>query len=257
ASSFDSKAKQPSGSKHKLTKAASLPGKNGNPTFAAVTAGYDKSPGGNGFAKVSSSKTDFSSSLGISHTPVDSDGSDSSGLWSPVSNPSSPDFTPLNSFSAFGNSFNLTGEVFSKLGLSRSCNQASQRSWNELSSGPSYLWDSPATEPSPSWPASSGSPTHTATPILGSTSSLWSSTPFSSSIWSSSLHSTLPFTSPTSALPGISLMGPESTPAAHTSSAASPTDDLGQTYNPWRIWSPTIGRRSSDPWSNSHFPHKN
>uniref|UniRef100_A0A8B9Z6E8 Transmembrane protein 131 n=1 Tax=Bos mutus grunniens TaxID=30521 RepID=A0A8B9Z6E8_BOSMU len=268
-----------------------LPGKNGNPTFAAVTAGYDKSPGewlgirdqaplglgpghipvaqlppadsepvitgGSGFAKVSSSKTDFSSSLGISHTPVDSDGSDSSGLWSPVSNPSSPDFTPLNSFSAFGNSFNLTGEVFSKLGLSRSCNQPSQRSWNELSSGPSYLWDSPATEPSPSWPASSSSPTHTATPILGSTSSLWSSTPFSSSIWSSSLHSTLPFTSPTSALPSISLMGPESAPAAHAPSAASPTDDLGQTYNPWRIWSPTIGRRSSDPWSNSHFPHEN
>ncbi|XP_055395362.1 transmembrane protein 131 isoform X2 [Bubalus kerabau] len=253
----DSKAKQPSGSKHKLAKAASLPGKNGNPTFAAVAAGYDKSPGGNGFAKVSSSKTDFSSSLGISHTPADGDGSDSSGLWSPVSNPSSPDFTPLNSFSAFGNSFNLTGEVFSKLGLSRSCNQASQRSWNELSSGPSYLWDSPATEPSPSWPASSGSPTRTATPILGSTSSLWSSTPFSSSIWSSSLHSSLPFTSPTSALPSISLMGPESTPAAHAPSATSPTDDLGQTYNPWRIWSPTIGRRSSDPWSNSHFPHEN
>lgn len=105
----DPKTKQPNGSKHKLTKAASLPGKNGNPTFAAVTAGYDKSPGewpivqacpigaagvvelpfariafdsesvvtgGNGFAKVSSNKTDFSSSLGISHTPVDSDGSD-------------------------------------------------------------------------------------------------------------------------------------------------------------------------------------
>lgn len=107
----DPKIKQPSGSKHKLTKAASLPGKNGNPTFAAVTAGYDKSPGewpgirrpvtaglqawwnylwpslplidsesivtgGNGFAKVSSNKTDFSSSLGISHTPADSDGSD-------------------------------------------------------------------------------------------------------------------------------------------------------------------------------------
>ncbi|XP_019786708.2 transmembrane protein 131 isoform X6 [Tursiops truncatus] len=253
----DSKTKHSNGSKHKLTKAASLPGQNGNPTFAAVTAGYDKSPGGNGFAKVSSSKTDFSSSLGVSHTPVDSDGSDSSGLWSPVSNPSSPDFTPLNSFSAFGNSFNLTGEVFSKLGLSRSCNQASQRSWNELSSGPSYLWDSPATEPSPSWPASSGSPTHTATQILGSTSSLWSSTPFSSSIWSSSLHSTLPFTSPANALPSIGLMGPESPSAPHTPSAASPADDLGQTYNPWRIWSPTIGRRSSDPWSNSHFPHEN
>ncbi|KAM9054189.1 transmembrane protein 131 isoform 1-T1 [Megaptera novaeangliae] len=253
----DSKTKQSNGSKHKLTKAASLPGKNGNPTFAAVTAGYDKSPGGNGFAKVSSSKADFSSSLGVPHTPVDSDGSDSSGLWSPVSNPSSPDFTPLNSFSAFGNSFNLTGEVFSKLGLSRSCNQASQRSWSELSSGPSYLWDSPATEPSPSWPASSGSPTHAATPILGSTSSLWSSTPFSSSIWSSSLHSTLPFTSPANALPSIGLVGPESPSAPHTPSATSPADDLGQTYNPWRIWSPTIGRRSSDPWSNSHFPHEN
>eukprot|EP00069_Balaena_mysticetus_P010394 bmy_06873T0 len=94
-------------------------------------------------------------------------------------------------------------------------------------------------------------------PILGNTSSLWSSTPFSSSIWSSSLHSTLPFTSPANALPSIGLMGPESPSAPHTPSAASPADDLGQTYNPWRIWSPTIGRRSSDPWSNSHFPHEN
>ncbi|KAB1256926.1 Transmembrane protein 131, partial [Camelus dromedarius] len=253
----DPKMKQPSGSKHKLTKAASLPGKNGNPTFAAVTAGYDKSPGGNGFAKVSSSKTDFSSSLGISHTPVDSDGSDSPGFWSPVSNPSSPDFTPLNSFSAFGNSFNLTGEVFSKLGLSRSCNQASQRSWNELSSGPSYLWDSPATDPSPSWPTSSGSPTHTATSILGNTSGLWSTTPFSSSIWSSNLNSTLPFPSPTTSLTSIGLPGPESPSAPHTAAVPSATADLGQTYNPWRIWGPTIGRRSSDPWSNSHFPHEN
>ncbi|KAM4803740.1 transmembrane protein 131 isoform X1 [Urocitellus parryii] len=256
SSGSDPKIKQPNGTKSKLTKAASLPGKNGNPTFAAVTAGYDKSPGGNGFAKVASSKTDFSSSLGISHIPLDSDGSDSSGLWSPVSNPSSPDFTPLNSFSAFGNSFNLTGEVFSKLGLSRSCNQSSQRSWSEFSSGPSYLWDSPVTDPSPSWPASSNSPTHTATSILGSTS-LWSTTPFSSSIWSSSLSSTLPFTSPASALSSVSLMGAETSSTVHAPSASSPTDDLGQTYNPWRIWSPTIGRRSSDPWSNSHFPHEN
>uniref|UniRef100_A0A5F9C9X7 Transmembrane protein 131 n=1 Tax=Oryctolagus cuniculus TaxID=9986 RepID=A0A5F9C9X7_RABIT len=253
SSSSDPKTKQPNGSKHKLTKAASLPGKNGNPTFAAVTAGYDKSPGGNGFAKVSSNKTDFSSSLGISHIPVDSDGSDSSGLWSPVSNPSSPDFTPLNSFSAFGNSFNLTGEVFSKLGLSRSCNQASQRSWNEFNSGPSYLWDSPVTDSSPSWPASSGSPTHTATSILGSaSSSWWSTTPFSNSIWSSTLNSALPFTTPANTLSSIGLMGAENAP-----SASSPADDLGQTYNPWRIWSPAIGRRSSDPWSNSHFPHEN
>ncbi|KAK2508168.1 hypothetical protein MC885_014101 [Smutsia gigantea] len=261
SASSDPKAKQLSGSKHKLTKAASLPGKNGNPTFAAVAAGYDKSPesivtGGNGFAKVSSSKTDFSSSLGIPHTPADSDGSDSSGLWSPVSNPSSPDFTPLNSFSAFGNSFNLTGEVFSKLGLSRSCNQASQRSWNEFSSGPSYLWDSPATDASPSWPAGSGSPTHTATSVLSSTSSLWSATPFSSSIWSSNLSSAVPFTTPANTLTGIGLMGSEN-PAPHAPPASSPADDLGQAYNPWRIWSPTIGRRSSDPWSNSHFPHEN
>ncbi|KAM9212368.1 transmembrane protein 131 isoform 3-T3 [Dugong dugon] len=252
----DPKTKQPSGSKHKLTKAASLPGRNGNPTFAAVTAGYDKSPGGNGFAKISSNRTEFSSSLGISHTPVDSDGSDSSGLWSPTSSPGSPDFTPLNSFSAFGNSFNLTGEVFSKLGLSRSCNPAPQRGWSEFSSGPSYLWESPAMDSSPSWPASSGSPTTTAASI-GSTSGLWYTTPFSSSIWSSSLSSALPFTAPANTLPGIGLMGPETSPAPPTASTSSPADDLGQTYNPWRIWSPTIGRRSSDPWSNSHFPHEN
>ncbi|XP_021113702.1 transmembrane protein 131 isoform X2 [Heterocephalus glaber] len=256
-STSDPKAKQLNSSKNKLTKAASLPGKNGNPTFAAVTAGYDKSPGGNGFAKVSSNKIDFSSSLGISHIPVDSDGSDSSGLWSPVSNPSSPDFTPLNSFSAFGNSFNLTGEVFSKLGLPRSCNQASQRSWNEFSSGPSYLWDAPATDPSPSWPASSSSPTHTATSILGNTSGLWSTTPFSNSIWSSNLNSALPFTTPANTLSGISLLGAENSPTSHSANTSSPADDLGQTYNPWRIWSPTIGRRSSDPWSNAHFPHEN
>lgn len=30
---------------NKLTKSVSLPGQNGNPTFAAVAAGYDKSPG--------------------------------------------------------------------------------------------------------------------------------------------------------------------------------------------------------------------
>lgn len=41
----ETKSKQPNGTKHKLAKAASLPGRNGNPTFAAVAAGYDKSPG--------------------------------------------------------------------------------------------------------------------------------------------------------------------------------------------------------------------
>uniref|UniRef100_A0A8C0LIP5 Transmembrane protein 131 n=1 Tax=Canis lupus dingo TaxID=286419 RepID=A0A8C0LIP5_CANLU len=249
-----SSSRWPNGSKHKLTKAASLPGKNGNPTFAAVTAGYDKSPGEWLAPCVTGLFPLTIIHLCVLHFPPVTS---SSGLWSPASNPSSPDFTPLNSFSAFGNSFNLTGEVFSKLGLSRSCNQASQRGWNEFSSGPSYLWDSPATDPSPSWPGSSSSPTHTATSILGNTSSLWTSTPFSSSIWSSNLNSTLPFTTPASTLPSIGLMGTENSSASHAPSTSGPADDLGQTYNPWRIWSPTIGRRSSDPWSNSHFPHEN
>ncbi|XP_045139766.1 transmembrane protein 131 [Echinops telfairi] len=93
--------------------------------------------------------------------------------------------------------------------------------------------------------------------ILGGTSGLWSSTPFSSSIWSSSLGSALPFTTPASTLSSIGLMGTESPPAPPAPATSNPADDLGQTYNPWRIWSPTIGRRSSDPWSNSHFPHEN
>nr|XP_009487922.1 PREDICTED: transmembrane protein 131-like [Pelecanus crispus] len=265
--SNETKSKQPNGTKHKLAKAASLPGRNGNPTFAAVAAGYDKSPGGSGLPKVSPSKMDVSSNTSISHTVVDSDGSDSSGLWSPISNPSSPDFTPLNSFSAFGHSFNLTGEVFSKLGLARSAyGQDVQRNWSEFNNVPSSIWDPSATDSVPSWPTSSSSPTHTTASILGNPSGLWSTTPFSSSIWSSNLNSGLPFTTPTNALSGIDLMGSENSsaaappPAAATaapSTVAKPAEDMGQTYNPWRIWSPTIGRRSSDPWSNSHYPHEN
>uniref|UniRef100_A0A8C4XW62 Transmembrane protein 131 n=2 Tax=Gopherus evgoodei TaxID=1825980 RepID=A0A8C4XW62_9SAUR len=260
--SNETKSKPLNGIKHKLAKAASLPGRNGNPTFAAVAAGYDKSPGGSGLAKALPNKTDGSDNRSISHTPVDSDGSDSSGLWSPISNPSSPDFAPLNSFSAFGNSFNLTGEVFSKLGLPRSAyGQDMQRNWSEVSNIPSYIWDSSATPPVPSWPTNSDSPTHTTASILGNPSGLWSTTtPFSSSIWSSNLNSTLPFTTPANTLSGIDLMGSENSPSAPPSTAASVTtlaEDMGQTYNPWRIWSPTIGRRSSDPWSNTHYPHEN
>ncbi|XP_054829376.1 transmembrane protein 131 isoform X3 [Eublepharis macularius] len=156
------KSKLLSGAKHKVAKAASLPGRNGNPTFAAVAAGYDKSPGGSGLAKSPPLKTEVPGSMNPSHTAVDSDGSDSSGLWSPISNPSSPDFTPLNSFSAFGNSFNLTGEVFSKLGLSQSVyGQDVQRNWSEFSAVPSSIWDCSTTDRTPSWPTSSGSPTHT------------------------------------------------------------------------------------------------
>lgn len=96
--------------------------------------------------------------------------------------------------------------------------------------------------------------------ILGNPSGLWSTTPFSSSIWSSNLNSGLPFTTPTNALSGIDLMGSENSsppPPSTAAAVANPAEDMGQTYNPWRIWSPTIGRRSSDPWSNSHYPHEN
>ncbi|XP_062982361.1 transmembrane protein 131 [Elgaria multicarinata webbii] len=255
------KSKLLSGAKHKVAKTASLPGRNGNPTFAAVAAGYDKSPGGSGLAKSSPVKTESSGCMNVSHIAADSDGSDSSGLWSPISNPSSPDFTPINSFSAFGNSFNLTGEVFSKLGLSPSVyGQDAQRNWSEFSNVPSSIWDSSATDLMPSWPTSSGSPTHTTSSILGNPSGLWSTTttPFSSSIWSSNLNNSLPFNTPANTLPVIDL-GSES--AAPPSPATDPTpsnsEDVGQTYNPWLIWSPAIGRRSSDPWPNVHYSPEN
>ncbi|KAJ6667462.1 hypothetical protein lerEdw1_016583 [Lerista edwardsae] len=252
------KSKLLSGAKHKVAKAASLPGRNGNPTFAAVAAGYDKSPGGSGLVKSSPIKTEASGCVSVVHPAVDSDGSDSSGLWSPISNPSSPDFTPLNSFSAFGNSFNLTGEVFSKLGQSQSVyGQEVQRNWSEFSNVPSSIWDSSATDLMSSWPSSSNSPTHTTSSILGNPSGLWSTTttPFSSSIWSSNLNNTLPFNTSANTLPGIDLgsENPPQAPAAATPAVSSP-EDMGQTYNPWRIWSPAIGRRSSDPWSNVHYP---
>ncbi|XP_058042228.1 transmembrane protein 131 [Ahaetulla prasina] len=256
----DSKSKLLSGAKHKVTKAASLPGRNGNPTFAAVAAGYDKSPGGSGLAKSSPIKAESSGCMSISHTAVDSDGSDSSGLWSPLSNPSSPDFTPLNSFSAFGNSFNLTGEVFSKLGVSQSVyGQDAQRNWNEFSNVPSSIWDSSATDFVPSWPTSSGSPTHTTSSILGNPSGLWSTTttPFSSSIWSSNLNNSLPFNTPAPHLPGIDLGSENTPPSPVTAPTVNNSEELGQPYNPWLIWSPAIGRRSSDPWPNVHYPSEN
>ncbi|KAJ7319683.1 hypothetical protein JRQ81_019194 [Phrynocephalus forsythii] len=249
-----------SGAKHKVAKAASLPGRNGNPTFAAVAAGYDKSPGGSGPAKPSPVKTETSGCMNISHTAVDSDGSDSSGLWSPISNPSSPDFTPLNSFSAFGNSFNLTGEVFSKLGLSSSgYGQDAQRNWSEFTSVPSSIWDSSATDVIPPWPTSSGSPTHTTSSILGNPSGLWSTTttPFGSSIWSSNLNSSLPFNTPANPLPGLDLGNESAPPPPAVAPAVNGPEDLGQAYNPWLIWSPAIGRRSSDPWPNVHYPPGN
>ncbi|XP_066435321.1 transmembrane protein 131 isoform X2 [Eleutherodactylus coqui] len=249
--------------KPKLAKASSLPGRNGNPTFAAVAAGYDKNPGGNGLSKSPAVKSDLSNSISLSHTiSIDSDNSDSSALWSPISSPNSPDYVALNSFSAFGpsNSFNLTGEVFSKLSFPRNTYaQDSQKKWSDLEST-SSIWDTPATDSVPTWPTSTGSPTHVTSSILGNSGSLWSTTiPFSSSIWSSNPSTTIPYTTPANPLPGIDLIGGESTCPTSSSTAASHSSESlsGQTYDPWKIWSPTIGRRSSDPWSNSHYPTEN
>ncbi|XP_056411884.1 transmembrane protein 131 isoform X2 [Hyla sarda] len=252
--------------KPKLTKASSLPGRNGNPTFAAVAAGYDKNPGGSGLSKSSAVKSDLSNSISMSHTfSVDSDNSDSSGLWSPISSPNSPDYVALNSFSAFGpsNSFNLTGEVFSKLSFPRNTYaQDTQKKWTDFEST-SSVWDPPAPDSAPTWPTSTGSPTHVTSSILGNSGSLWSTTiPFSSSIWSSNPSTTLPYTTPANPLPGIDLIGGESTCPTSSSASASASHSSenlpGQAYNPWApIWSPTIGRRSSDPWSNSHYATEN
>ncbi|XP_063809389.1 transmembrane protein 131 isoform X2 [Pseudophryne corroboree] len=253
--------------KHKLTKASSLPGRNGNPTFAAVAAGYDKNPGGggSGLSKSSVAKSDILANISMSHNPsIDSDTSDSSGLWSPITGPNSPDYAPLNSFSTFGssNSFNLTGEVFSKLSFPRNTyTHEPQKKWTDFEST-SSIWDTPAVDSVPTWPTSTGSPTHVTSSILGNTGSLWSTTtPFSSSIWSSNPNMTLQYTTPANPLPGIDLIGAESTCTTSSSPSASashsPESMPGQTYDPWRMWTPTIGRRSSDPWSNSNYPHEN
>nr|DBA33182.1 TPA: hypothetical protein GDO54_000907 [Pyxicephalus adspersus] len=241
--------------KHKLTKAASLPGRNGNPTFAAVAAGYDKNPGGSGLSKSSIARSEVPNNISVSHSAsIDSDNSESSGLWSPITSPNNPDY----SFSAFGssNSFNLTGEVFSKFSLPRSTyTHDPQKKWTDFETT-SSIWDHPATDSMPTWPTSTGSPTHVTSSILGS-GIMWSP-PFSSSIWSSNPNTSLPYTAPPNPLPSIDLIGAESTcPASGSPSAAashSPDSITGQAYDPWSIWSPTIGRRSSDPWSNSHFP---
>uniref|UniRef100_A0A8C7G601 Transmembrane protein 131 n=1 Tax=Oncorhynchus kisutch TaxID=8019 RepID=A0A8C7G601_ONCKI len=80
---------------NKLANATSLPGKNGNPTFAAVAAGYDRSPGERSLYRFLALIPNNPFIFPLS----------SSGLWSPIG------FNPANSFSAFGpnNSFNLTG----------------------------------------------------------------------------------------------------------------------------------------------------
>ncbi|XP_045079312.1 transmembrane protein 131 [Coregonus clupeaformis] len=220
----------------------SLPGKNGNPTFAAVAAGYDRSPGGSDPGKRGQGKS-------LAHmTSVESDRSDSSGLWSPIG------FNSVNSFSTFGpnNSFNLTG-VFR--GMSFPKTSEPQQSWPELSSVSSSIWDAPSTSnPLHSWLSSSSSPTVPTASILGRSRNHWStttlpdlpsSTPFGSSIWSTggALHSFTPTT--TSTLPDL----PSSTPALGLAPAP-PAAPNEMTYNPWSTWRPTLSRRSSEPWPN-------
>uniref|UniRef100_A0A8C1ZB82 Transmembrane protein 131 n=1 Tax=Cyprinus carpio TaxID=7962 RepID=A0A8C1ZB82_CYPCA len=199
---------------NKLTKSASLPGQNGNPTFAAVAAGYDKSPGEFAF---------------------ESDGSDSSGLWSPKETTSTPSFGPVNAFSAFGpnNPLNLSG------GMTVPKSSEPQQSWPDYTPVSPSIWD---TEPSNSWATSTGSPATPTTSILGSAHSPWS---FSRSIWSTGNDSTLhSFNPPTSsAVPDL---------VSHTAPPTPAPNDIGRTYNPWNMgWSPSLSRWNSEPWPNS------
>uniref|UniRef100_A0A8C9YB76 Transmembrane protein 131 n=1 Tax=Sander lucioperca TaxID=283035 RepID=A0A8C9YB76_SANLU len=224
---------------NKLSAATPLLGKNGNPTFAAVAAGYDKSPGGSG-----PGKTDSQGKTLPHMTSVESDSSDSSGLWSPIDTVSSPNFHSANSFSAFGpnNSFNLTG-VFSGMNLPKSSEP--QQSWPEFTPAPS-IWDIPSSDSLHSWPRSSSSPTAPTASLLGNTRSPWSATtPFGSSIWSTSADSALhPFPPTTNSTTLTDLVSsPAPSPPAST--------EMSRTYNPWSMWRPTLSRRSSEPWPSS------
>uniref|UniRef100_A0A4W5LYI2 Transmembrane protein 131 n=1 Tax=Hucho hucho TaxID=62062 RepID=A0A4W5LYI2_9TELE len=232
-----------SGIKNKLTKSVSVPGQNGNPTFAAVAAGFDKSPGQSDVLDV------------LQHlSSVESDGSDSSGLWSPVGNDSRPSLNSVNSFSAFGpsNTFNLSG-VFSGMTSGRSAMEP-QQSWPEFRHTTPSVWPNESLQPLQPWPIqpSSSSPATPTTSILGSSSMWGTSPPFSPSIWSTSPPSDSPLHSfsPSSASPLTDLMGStDSGTPLPAPTKPSPTQ-LSPSYNPWSMWRPTFSRRSSEPWPN-------
>ncbi|XP_066521024.1 transmembrane protein 131 isoform X2 [Hoplias malabaricus] len=219
---------------NKLTKSTSLPGKNGNPTFAAVAAGYDKSPGGSG-----SGKTDGLGKMTLPHmTSVESDSSDSSGLWSPGENIISPGFSSVNSFSAFGpnNPLNLSGVFSGITAVPKSLE--SQSGWPEFSA-PSSIWDSEQSSP---WPTSTGSPTTPTTSILDKSPNPWSpSLPFSSSIWSTGAGA-----DPTLHSSNITDL------VSHTAPPTPAPTNMGRTFNPWSMWSPPLSRWNSEPWPNNN-----
>ncbi|KAK3575261.1 hypothetical protein QTP86_023458 [Hemibagrus guttatus] len=232
---------------NKLVKSTSLPGQNGNPTFAAVAAGYDKSPGGSGLGKA-----ECLGKVPLPHmTSVESDSSDRqvnghpqistrcpmfcSGLWSPAENITSPGYNSINSFSTFGphNPLNLT-TVFS--GIAGPKNSEHQSSWPEYTNVPSSIWD---TERSNPWPSSSGSPTTPTATILGKSLNPWSpSLSLSNSIWSTGPDTTLHSSQITDLV-------------SHTAPATPAPTDLGQAYNPWNGWPPSLSRWNSDPWPNN------
>ncbi|XP_061895107.1 transmembrane protein 131 isoform X3 [Entelurus aequoreus] len=229
---------------NKVCSPGPLPGKNGNPTFAAVAAGYDKSPGGSGPGR------------SLAHMPsVESDSSDSSGLWSPMDMSSGSNPHSTNSFSAFGpnNSFNLTG-VFSDMGLQKLSEPEQSRS--DFITVPSSVWAVPSPDSLHSWPANSTSPTSPTSSLLGNSHNPWSwststsTATFGSSIWSTSTDSSLPpYSSPHFSPPPNSptladlLSGPDLSPAASA--------EMSRTFNPWSVWGPALSRRSSEPWPSS------
>lgn len=76
--------------------------------------------------------------------------------------------------------------------------------------------------------------------LLGSSHNPWSaSAAFGNSIWSASTESSLHPYSP-------AVNSPTLTDPLDPSPA--PSADMSRTYNPWSMWRPTLGRRSSEPW---------
>ncbi|XP_063057580.1 transmembrane protein 131 [Engraulis encrasicolus] len=226
---------------NKLTKSNSLPGKNGNPTFAAVAAGYDKSPGGSG-----AGRPDGLGKFPLPHIPSGPTDSESSGLWSR--------FNPANSFSAFGPNNPLSG-VFKEI-ASPKTTEPQPQSWSDYTPvTTSSIWQ---TDTGSSWPTTTSTFATAAPPttsILGGSSSPWASTapsaPFSSSIWSTSgdpaLHS---FGTATSS--ALTNLVSHAAPPAPVSPVSS--DLGGRQYSPWSLWPTSLGGRTWNPSTSTSEP---